>query len=379
MPSRNGDTRMTTADRPLPAALADQLTESAELSAVTGEPDPKLLKNLRESGVLATAVPVEFGGAAGTAPEVNRTVRLLAAGNPSLAIIAFQHFAVCSRIVEWGSPQQRADLLPKLADGTLLAASAWSEPGAGAAKQRISTVGRRRADGGWTIDGTKSFTTGATVADIYLVLVQTGDPAAPTVGAYGAAGQTFFLVEAANPDLYADLSLDLVGMRGSATGIVSLRDCVVPDAARLAPEGMAPQIIAGVRESGATLGAVAAGIAEAALDLLLAHLRRRGPVAAPVTRHRLVELRTQVEAVRAVIERTGARTAADPGLTTLHSKLYASRAAEDICAEAARVLGAAGYVTGAVINRMLGDVRAVALMGPTNDLCRDLVAATWLH
>ncbi|MFI5932121.1 acyl-CoA dehydrogenase family protein [Actinoplanes sp. NPDC051494] len=361
----------------LPPVLVEQLREAAEHSAVTGEPDPKLLQQVRESGLLATAVPAEFGGAGGTAVDVNRVVRLLATGNPSLAIIVFQHFAVCSRIAEWGDDEQRAALLPRLADGTLLAASAWSEPGAGAAKQRISTVGRRRDEGGWSITGTKAFATGATVADLYLVLVQTGDPGQPTAG-YGAAGQTFFLVEAGNPGLVADLGLDLTGMRGSATGVVSLRDCVVPDTARLGPEGAATRIIAGVRESGATLGAVGAGIAEAALELLLEHARRRGTITAAVTRQRLVELGTRVEAVRAVIERAGARTAEDPGLTTLHSKLYASRAAEDICAEVARSLGASGYVVAAPINRLLADARAVALMGPTDELCRDLVGAAWL-
>ena len=194
---------------------------------------------------------------------------------------------------------------------------------------------------------------------------------------YGATGQTFFLVTADNPGLVPDLSLDLAGMRGSATGFVTLRQCVVAATDRLGPEGHAPEIIAGVRESGATLGAVAVGTAQAAFDLVVDHAERRGLLERPTVRHRLADLATRLESARALVERAGARTSAAPGMTTLHSKLYASTVAEEICLDVARMLGSAGYVTSSRLNRLLADARAVALMGPTNDLARELVAVTW--
>lgn len=357
--------------------LRQRLRESAHRTAVSGEPDRELLAEIRQSGLLATAVPVEYGGAGGTATEVNQVVEDLAVLNPSVSIIAFQHFAVSARIAEWGTEEQKASLLPLLADGTYLGASAWSETGAGAAKQHLSSTGERRPDGSWVLDGAKAFTTGASVADLYLVLVQTGAPDPEATSSYGAAGQSFFLVHADNPGLEADLSLDLIGMRGSATGFVSLRQCVVQDRDRLGPEGLAPHIIAGVRESGATLGAVAVGAAQAAVETVLHHVQKRGLIARPEVRHRLVELTTRLESARAMVALAGARTSADPGMTTLHSKLYASAAGEEVCLQAARMLGSAGYTTGARLNQLLADTRAVALMGPTNDLCRELVALSW--
>ncbi len=359
--------------------LEKRLRQSADETVGTGRPDRDTLTDLRHSGLLATAVPREYGGAGGDAADVNRVVERLAYLNPSVAIMAFQHFAVASRIAEWGSAAQKAALLPRLADGSCLAASAWSEPGAGAAKRHLSSTGVRRTDGIWVLDGSKSFTTSASVADLYLVLVRTGDPVEGPDSGYGAAGQTFFLVEACNPGLVPDLSLDLVGMRGSATGFISLRNCVVGDVDRLGALGHAARIIAGVRESGATLGAVAVGVVQAALDLLVDHLRRRGHLAMPVVRDRLVDLATQVESARAIVERAGRRASADPGVTTLHSKLYASAVAEQVCLEVARMLSSTGYTTGSGVNRLLADARAVALMGPTNDLCRELVAATWVN
>ncbi|MER5571375.1 acyl-CoA dehydrogenase family protein [Streptomyces goshikiensis] len=357
--------------------LAARLRESAEKSAAAGEPDREVLAALRASGLLATAVPRAHGGAGGDGAEVNRVVAEIAAANPSVAIIAFQHFAVSARIAEWGTGEQQRRLLPRLADGSVLAASAWSENGAGAAKQNLASTGVRTPDGRWALSGAKTFTTGAAVADLYLVLVKTGGDEAGAEGAYGAAGQTFFLVGADNPGLVPDLGLDLAGMRGSATGLLALDGCVVSDEDRLGPEGHAAPIIAGVRETGATLGAVSAGIAQAAFGLALSHARSRGLLELATVRHRLVDLATRLETVHAAVERAGARTAPDPGLATLHSKLHATATAEGICLDVARMLGSAGYGAGTAADRLLADARGVGLMGPTNDLCRELVALSW--
>lgn len=359
-------------------ALLAELRESSRRTTVTGKPDPEALAALRRSGLLAIAVPRECGGRGCAATEINWVIEQVASANPSVAIILFQHCAVSARIAEWGSEAQRAELLPPLADGTWLAASAWSEKGAGAAKLRMGTTGVRTPDG-WLLNGEKSFTTGASIADLYLVLAQTDDAPAQQEGVYGGTGQTFFLVRGDNPGLVPELSLDLVGMRGSATGFVSLRDCVVRAEDRLGEVGCAAAVIASVRESGVTLGAVAVGVAQAAVGIALAHVNRRGLDRSESVRHRLVELITQVEAARAIVVRAGQRCSADPGRTTLQSKLFASTVAEQVCLEVGRLLGSAGYLADAGLNPLLADVRAVALMGPTNDLCRDLVAESGLR
>lgn len=361
----------------VPESLVDLLRTSAEQTARTGVPDPVALDRLRTCGLLGAAVPVAYGGLGGDAATVNRVVERVATVNPSLSIVLFQHFAVSARIDEWGTAAQKAELLPELAAGRVLAASAWSETGAGAAKKALATTGVRTATG-WRLDGAKSFTTSAGIADLYLVLVQTAAAVDDPASSYGSAGQSFFLVRGDNPGIVPDLGLDLLGMRGSATGFVSLRECAVPDRDRLGPLGGAPKIIAGVRDTGATLGAVSVGIGQAALDVALRHAAKLAPNAQESLRHRLVKVSTLVEAARALVERAGARASGDPGVTTLQSKLHASTVAEQVCLEVARMLGSAGYVVAHQLNRLTADARAVALMGPTNELCRELVARSWL-
>ncbi|WP_033400327.1 acyl-CoA dehydrogenase family protein [Actinokineospora enzanensis] len=359
------------------SADLELLRESAARTAVSGEPDQAALLVLRSSGLLGLPVPAAHGGHGGGAREINRVVSRVATANPSLSIVLFQHCAVAARIAEWGTVEQQERFLPPMARGEVLAASAWSETGVGAAKKRLGTTATRQADGGWLLDGAKAFTTGAGIADLYLVLAQTSAPVDDPRSTYGSVGQSFFLVDARAAGVHPDLSLDLVGMRGSATGFLSLRECAVGADASLGPIGEAPRIIAGVRATGATLGAVSVGIAEAVLELTLRHLDSRGLLAAHATRHRMVELGSRVEAARAIVERAGALTSADPSMTTLHSKLFASAVGEEVALDAARLLSSAGYVAGHQLNSLLADARAVALMGPTDELCRELVAAPW--
>jgi alkylation response protein AidB-like acyl-CoA dehydrogenase len=166
-------------------------------------------------------------------------------------------------------------------------------------------------------------------------------------------------------------------MRTSATGSVVLQGCTVGSADVLGEVGAAPAIIASVRESGVTLGAVALGIAEAAHDIALSAVRRRGSSTTAVTRHHLVDMQSRLEAIRACVDRAGRRDSADPGLMTLHSKLFASEEAERMCRSAQQLLGSAAYAASHPINALAADARAVALMGPTNELCRELVSASW--
>ncbi|WP_331720332.1 acyl-CoA dehydrogenase family protein [Streptomyces sp. NBC_00209] len=361
----------------LTPVLRTRLRTSAALSARSGEPDRAAVAELRASGLLAVAVSEAYGGAGGRAADVNRMVEEVAVVNPSLAIIAFQHCSVAARIGEWGSAAQKAQLLPRLADGTWLAASAWSEGGGrpGSGGPRSTAV--REESGGWVLHGAKAFTTGACLADVYLVQVRDARPAVePAPG--GGPRPTFFVVPARTEGLVAELGLDLAGMRGSATGTVSLTDCRVRDANRLGAVGAGQEIVAGAHRSGAGLGAVAVGIAQAALDEVTGYAHRHGLMGRQSFRYRLAELTTRLEAARAMVERAGAGTAPRPDLATLRSKLFASTAAEDICLEAGRLMGSAGYASESAVAGLLADARGVALMGPSNELCHRLLAVSLL-
>ncbi|MFE5026259.1 acyl-CoA dehydrogenase family protein [Streptomyces sp. NPDC056656] len=168
------ETTRADAEPALDSGLLGVLREASVRTARTGRADEEALRAVRDSGLLGLAVPVDHGGAAGSAAAVNAAVEEVARVDPPTAIILSQHFAVSVRIGEWGTPAQRARLLPRMPAGQVLAASAWSETGAGAAKKRRASTARAGAVGFWTLDGAKSFTTGADSAGLCLVLVRGG-------------------------------------------------------------------------------------------------------------------------------------------------------------------------------------------------------------
>jgi alkylation response protein AidB-like acyl-CoA dehydrogenase len=331
-------------------------------------------EQLRLTGHLGTVIAKEYGGLGLDAAVANDTVADVAREDPSLAILLYQHLAVSARIGEWGTGAQCAALLPALAAGDLIAASAWSEPGADANKRGISTAAVP-SPGGWSLTGAKHFVTGAGLADIYLVLTRTSDGSAEL--AYGNAGQTMFLVDATTPGLVAGKPLALEGMRSSSTGSLRFDGCVVSDKQILGELDGASAILARVRESGAALGAVSLGLAEAALTVALEQLLAPGRRTAPAVIAELADVAAQIEAIRGCVERAGRAPSDGRGRVVLLGKLFASETTEAVCSRLLRLVGSAGYLESHPLNALARDARAVALMGPSNEVCREVVSASW--
>ena len=354
--------------------LFRSITDAAAEADSSGQPQPQALKELRSSGVLGLSIPYEFGGKGVNARECNQSIAELSSYDASLGIIAFQHQAVARRIVEHGTEEQKQRFLPQMASGELLAASAWSEKGAGANKQRLSTTAIVQADGSWLLNGTKTFTTGAGMAGVYLVLVRTGEEDA-SAARYGAGGQTFFLVESERIGVITRTDLDLTGMRSSSTGFLELVNCSVPAANILAPIGRAAEVIADVRRCGLTLGAVSLGIADAALEIACQAVLKQ-PIDSRqrlVSSVRLSRMAVQRCAARALVDRAGGCEPDTVGMDTLAAKIFASEVSEQICRETQQILGGSGFLRGTKIDRLCRDSRAIALMGPVNDLALELM------
>ncbi|MER5985965.1 acyl-CoA dehydrogenase family protein [Streptomyces sp. NPDC001787] len=364
--------RTTTSRRPDLTGLLDVLRSEAGDDA-GGRPSDTALDALRGSGLLRLPVPAEYGGLGGSWRDVNAAITSLSRVDASMGIILFLHHAAVSRIIGWGSEEQKKRCLTAVTRDGQIFASSWSEPGAGAAKQHIATTATARADGGWELSGAKTFTTGAGVADLYLILARTGD-SGPATGSYGQTNQGIFVVEAAGAGFGVDGVLDLAGMRRSATGLIRLDAYTAGSGDMLALSTDTPTVIGHPHVLGLTLGAVALGVAETAHDLALEAARRRSLVDSPLYRHLLFELGSRLAAVRGVVD-AATRPDGDRTVPALTAKVFASETAEAICRGAQEIAGSAAFSRAHPLNRLAQDARAVTLMGPPNYLCRELVTA----
>ncbi|MGW0423845.1 acyl-CoA dehydrogenase family protein [Streptomyces sp. NPDC003015] len=339
----------------------------------SGCPSDTVLAALHASGVLRLPVPAEYGGLGADWREANTVITALARADASTGIIVFLHYAAVSRIVAYGCEEQRRRLLTAVSQEGRIFASSWSEPGADAAKQKIATTAKRRADGAWALNGAKTFTTGAGVADFYLILASTGDQGQAS-GSYGRTDQGIFVVDSTRPGFTADGVLDLSGMRRSATGLIRLDGYLAEDVDVLIRSGDTPAVIGHPHALGLTLGAVALGIAEEAHGIALDVGRQRSLLDSPLYRHHVFELGSRLAAIRGVVD-AATGIPGDRSSPALTAKVFASETAESICRGAQELAGSAAFSRGHVLNRLAQDARAVTLMGPPNNLCRELVVS----
>ncbi|MFT4181863.1 MAG: acyl-CoA dehydrogenase family protein [Rhizobium sp.] len=360
--------------RPAEPGPAEQITDllanlsrNAARADETGETDPASIEAVRRSGILNASLPTALGGQGQNGSYLRDLLERLGRADASIAIIYFQHLLVIDNLIRWGSEAQKTRYLPKLASGEYLAAAAWSESGA----QR-PTVAERHSEGGFTITGIKTYTTGAGLADLYLLPADVREP--DNVVATAPA-PTFFLLEREHIHIPQHKGFSLSGMRGSSTGWIELKGAHVGEDTVFGGIGGAGPIKGNLWRSGQSLGSVALGISRAAFALLKAHVQERNLAGSSAIRVKLTELDTKIHAIAAFVSAAARGDAPADELPFLvnEAKIFASETAEYVCREVQQQIGSISYTRGTEIERLWRDARGIALMGPANHLLADML------
>lgn len=335
---------------------------------------------LMDSGLLGLMVPREFGGLGEGILTCVQVLEELAAGCASTAAIYLFHSQVVRRMLDVGTENQKQRYLPLLAASSL-GASSWTEPGAGADKSGLSTTARRCTDG-YRITGRKTLCTGAGHASLYTVLVRIpptqNGPAAPDAV---KSDQTFLLIPKTTPGLSFGEEWDGMGLRGTATGELICDDCFVPAEDRIGPEGSGPWLMALNRRSALHPGVIGLGIGRTALHHAVQSAREGGLGRHQALRFMVADAEMRLSAARALVYE--AATLADQGAPTagaasLRAKVVAAEAAVAVADTALQLFGGRGYRREVGAERHYRDARALSLMGPTSELCRDMLGQYWL-
>ncbi|MER5445046.1 acyl-CoA dehydrogenase [Streptomyces sp. NPDC002766] len=272
-----------------------------------------------------------------------------------------------------GTPAQRERWLPRVGDGTAVAAFALSEPGAGSDAAALALTAQPDGTGGWRLTGEKCWISNAPEADFYTVFART------TPGA-GSRGVTAFLVPADRPGL-SGTALDMLSPH--PIGALDL------DAVPVTAEDVLGEVDRGFRVAMGTLnlfrpsvGAFAVGMAQAALDATLDHTCRRDAFGGKLrdlqtVAHQVAEMALRTDAARLMVYAAASaydEGAADVPARAAMAKLLATETAQYVVDAAVQLHGARALRRGHLLEHLYREVRAPRIYEGASEVQRDIIA-----
>lgn len=355
--------------------VESELVPGDEASRKRGNVGLEVWRKAGELGLLCTDIPEAYGGAGGDfrheaviCEEMSRR----ALSGMSTAV----HSIVAHYFLNHGTEAQKHSYLPRLARGELVGAIAMTEPGTGSDLQAIRTRADKR-DGGYVINGSKTFITNGFLAGLVLVVAKT-DPA------QAARGTSILIVETQAREGYrVGRVLDKIGLKAQDTSELFFDDLrVSADAVLGGQEGQGFfQLMSDLPYERLIIAVGALAAMEGAYEATLAYVRERHVFGKPVadlqnTRFKLAEVATQIKVGRAFIDRCVLDLVAGKLDTTTASmaKLWATEAQGRVIDECLQLFGGYGYMNEYMIARMYTDARVQRIYGGTNEIMKEVIS-----
>jgi alkylation response protein AidB-like acyl-CoA dehydrogenase len=367
--------------------LAREVFAPLAAAGAPGRVNRPLVRALGDSGLLGRLFPTPLGGTGGAGVPATELCRLREAlareCTEAETALALQGLGTYP-LVQSGSEELARRYVPAVARGEAVAAFALSEPGAGTDAAALALAAERDGDG-WRLSGEKTWISNAPDADFYTVFARTS-PAA------GARGVTAFVVEGGAPGLSGE-PIEMLAPHAIGR--------LVFDGVAVSPGDVLGDVDAGFRVAMRTLdlfrpsvGAFAVGMAEAALDLAVAHAGQRRAFGRPIgefqaVSHALADMATRTRAARLLVydaaraydERRPDSVAGTGEITQLAAmaKLYATETAQFVVDAAVQVLGARALVAGHPLEHLYREVRAPRIYEGTSEIQRTIIARALLR
>jgi alkylation response protein AidB-like acyl-CoA dehydrogenase len=360
------------------ARLAPRFAARAAHHDETGDFPTDDFADLRDAGLFGLMVPQRLGGMGAGFAEYARVAFELARGNGATALVFNMHASVTGALAgvpdamvqALGVPDSfyaaRDRVLGAAANGQWYAV-AMSERGVGSRLSQLSTSYSAAPDG-WQIKGTKTFCSGAGNSDAYLVAARSSaDPSLVSQ----------FLVPASTPGLTVEPTWNALGMRATASHDLHIDVTVPPDALVGGVEGLAV-LVAQLMPHWmvASYAAVYVGVAQAAVDAAVEHIRARKLGGLASVRSRIGRADAAVAAARLVVDEAARRVDEAPGDEETNrwvwrAKLLAGTTAADVAASMLEAAGTSATRRGHPLERLFRDARCGSLQPATSDVCAD--------
>jgi acyl-CoA dehydrogenase family protein 9 len=340
---------------------------------------PEFIQALRELGLFGLIIPEAHGGLELSNAAYARVLAQTSAHDSSVSLTIGAHSSIGMKgILLYGTDEQKARYLSRLASGEMIAAFCLTEPGAGSDAASIRTSAKKNEDGSWTLSGEKLWVTNGGIADLYTVFARTE----------GDAGKiTAFVVEAAWKGVSRGHHEDKMGIRASSTTTVAFADVRVPPENVLGEPGKGFKVAMGILNNGRTgLGGGAVGGMKSLIKRAVAQAKERRQFDTPIAQFGLVREKIAQMTVECFAAESAVWMVAhfidsghqDYSLEAAISKVYASEAMQRAAYEALQIAGGNGYMKEFPYERFARDARILPIFEGTNEILRLYIALSGL-
>jgi alkylation response protein AidB-like acyl-CoA dehydrogenase len=335
----------------------------------------ELFPEMGGNGYLGITLPEEYGGGnAGLVSECLWEEEMARANVGISTSIGLGSTIAFYAINLFGDENQKERYLIPANRGRLIGAIAITEPNAGSDVGGIKTFAKKTAKG-WILNGTKTWITNATIADVIVVVAYTDKEKGPK------AGISLLIVEKGAPGLHAR-KLKKMCSKASDTGELILDNVEIPEQNLLGNEGMGLQNFTDAFLPGRVLNASRSlGAAESCFELAKRYSQERIQFGQPICkfqaiRFKLVAMAMGIELARNYIYYSARMHEAGrlSKKTSSIAKLYASELAQNVASEAMQIFGAYGISTEFEIERFFRDTRSMTVGEGTSEVHKMIIA-----
>lgn len=349
----------------------------------------ELVETMRELGLFGVTIPEQHGGLGLDLTTYALIVEELSRGWISLSGVINTHFIATFMLERFGTDEQRARYLPRMARGEIRSAFSMTEPHAGSDVQAIRTRAVRDGDD-YVISGQKMWVTNGLRAGMVMLLAVTDPEAQPR-----HAGMTAFIVDkepgrAEQPGLSIPAPLKKLGYKGVESTELVFDGFRIPAAQVLGGEdqvgGGFKQFMGGIELGRVNIAARGLGIATAAFEAAIRYAQEREAFGKPIAGHQAIQIKlaqmgTKIRAARLLMldaarrKDTGERADLEAGM----AKLYATEVAEEVAIESMRIHGGYGYSQEYVVERLYRDAPVLILGEGSNEIQQLIIARRLLE
>ena len=346
----------------------------AQVEADDAIPDA-VVAEMKEMGLFGLSIAEDFGGLALDMVEECRVAIEMGRTTPAFRSTFGTNVGIGSQgLVMAGSPEQKAEWLPRIASGEIITSFALTKPDVGADSGAVKTRAVREGDV-YRLTGTKRYITNADKATLFTVMARTGDEK-------GARGVSAFLVPKDLPGISIGEPEKKMGQKGAKVADVNFDDVPVPAANRLGAEGEGFKIAMRVLDRGRLhISAVCVGVAERLIADSIAYASERKQFGVPIAQHQLIQgmladMKTEALVARAMVLETAGKKdrGEDVVLESAAAKYFASEMVGRVADKAVQIFGGAGYIADYGIERLYRDVRLFRIYEGTSQIQQVIIA-----